>query len=118
MTDGNGNVLGGLPLSKGEQRGIQIADETIQDLREKGSKCLVGSVGVPKKLNNEAFKTILLRIWRPGGRVVFNEIQENLWLFEFSKESDKHEQGRSQLLGFGGAKLKKNNLGGPKLQNF
>jgi hypothetical protein len=37
MTDGNKNVLGGLPLFEGEQRGIQIADETIQDLRDKGS---------------------------------------------------------------------------------
>jgi hypothetical protein len=44
-----------------------------------------------KKLTNKAFKAIILRIWRPGGRVVFNEIQENLWLFKFSEESDKHK---------------------------
>jgi hypothetical protein len=91
MTDGNKNVLGGFPLFEGERRGIQIADETIQDFRDKGSQCLVGSLGVLKKLTNEAFKAVLLRIWRPGGRVVFNEIQENLWLFKFPEESDKHK---------------------------
>jgi hypothetical protein len=42
MADGNGNILDGLPLSKREQTRIEIANETIQDLRIKGSKCLVG----------------------------------------------------------------------------
>jgi len=51
MTEGLGNVLGRLPLIEGEQREIQIEDETIQDLRDKGSKGVVGSLGVPKKLN-------------------------------------------------------------------
>jgi hypothetical protein len=48
-------------------------------------------LGVPKKLNKEAFKAILTRIWRPAGRVVFKEIQENLWLFEFFEDGDKHK---------------------------
>lgn len=52
MTDGIGNVLDGFPLSKGEQTGIEIADDTIQDLCIKGSKCLVRRLGVPKKLHN------------------------------------------------------------------
>lgn len=46
---------------------------------------------MPKKLNKEGFKAILVRIWRPVGRVIFKEIQENLWLFEFSKEADKQK---------------------------
>jgi hypothetical protein len=80
MTE-DGNVLEGFPLSEGERNGIEIADETVQNLRIKGSKCLVGRLGVPKKLNKESFKAILVRIWRPAGNVVFKEIQENLWLF-------------------------------------
>ena len=31
-----------LPLSKGEKHGIFIGDDEIEDLRIKGSKCLVG----------------------------------------------------------------------------
>lgn len=46
---------------------------------------------MPKKLNKEAFKAILVRIWRPAGQVVFKEIQENLWLFELSEDGDKQK---------------------------
>jgi hypothetical protein len=78
-------------LSGGEQKGIEIAEELIQDLRIKGSKCLVGRLGVPKKLNKEAFKAILLRIWRPAGKLMINDVQENLWLFEFEEDGDKQK---------------------------
>jgi hypothetical protein len=91
MAKGNGNFLGGLPFSEGEQKGLQISDESIQELRVKGSRCLVGRLGVPKKLNKEAFKAILVRIWRPAVKVIFKEIQDNLWLFEFSEEGDKRK---------------------------
>ncbi|XP_062146783.1 uncharacterized protein LOC133854564 [Alnus glutinosa] len=74
---------------RGEKCGLIIADETIQDLQTKGSRCLVGSLGVPKKLNKEAFKAVLVRIWRLGRNLFLKEIQENLWLFEFSEEGDK-----------------------------
>jgi hypothetical protein len=50
MARGNGEFLGGFPLSEGEQKGIAIAEGTTQDLCAKGSKCIVGRLGVPKKL--------------------------------------------------------------------
>jgi hypothetical protein len=59
-------MLGGFPLSVGEQQGIEITEEAVQDLCTKGSKCLVGWLGVPKKLNNKAFKFILMHMWRPA----------------------------------------------------
>jgi len=77
MTECNENFLGGLPLTEGELRDLRIADESTKELQVKGSRCLVGRLGAPKKLNKEAFKAILMRIWRPAGRVVFKEIQEN-----------------------------------------
>jgi hypothetical protein len=91
MTEGNGNVLGGFPLSKREQKEIVVAESAIQELCNKGSLCLVGRLGVPKKLNKEAFKAVLQRIWRPSGRLVVKEIKENLWLFEFLEERDKQK---------------------------
>jgi hypothetical protein len=78
-------------LSKGEQKGTEIVDETIEELRIKGSRCIVGRLGEPKKLNKDAFKAILVRIWRPAGRLIFKEILDNLWLFEFSDERDKQK---------------------------
>ncbi len=59
------------PLTKGEKQGILIYDEEIEDLRAKGSKCLVGRLGVVKKINKEVFKTLLLRVWRAEGKVFF-----------------------------------------------
>lgn len=59
------------------------------ELWEKGSKCLVGRLRVAKKIYRDAFKALLLRIWRIEGRLYFNEIHDNLWLFEFSEESNK-----------------------------
>jgi hypothetical protein len=51
----------------------------------------VGRLGVLKKLNKEAFKAVLMRIWRLPGRVVFKEILENLWLFKFFDVGDKQK---------------------------
>jgi hypothetical protein len=89
MSEGNGEGLDGFLMTEGEQKGITIDDGEILDLKQKGTKCLVGRLGIPKKLNNEAFKAILLRIWRLAGRILFREIQENLCLFEFEDAEDK-----------------------------
>ncbi len=62
MAASDGNILGGFPLSKGEQIRLVIADGVTQELQAKGSKCLMGRLGVPKKLNKEAFKALLVRI--------------------------------------------------------
>jgi hypothetical protein len=78
-----------LPLTKGEKQGISIGDDEIEDLRIKGSKCLVGRHGDGKKINKEAFKSVLTRIWHIRGHLFFKEIQDNLWLFEFSDEEDQ-----------------------------
>lgn len=42
-----------------------------------------------KKLNNEVFKAVLVRIWRLVGSLFLKEIQVNMWLFEFFEEEDK-----------------------------
>jgi hypothetical protein len=91
LMEGDENVLGGFPLSEREQKRIVVADSAIQELCNKGFLCLVWRLGVPKKLNKEAFKAVLQRIWRPSGRLVVKEIKENLWLFEFSEDRDKQK---------------------------
>jgi hypothetical protein len=40
-------------------------------------------------VNREAFKTVLSQLWRTTRRVLFKEVQEKLWLFEFADENDK-----------------------------
>lgn len=58
-------------------------------LRSKGSLCLVGRLASARKINKEAFKALLVRIWRLEGRVFFTEILDNLWPFEFTEVDDK-----------------------------
>lgn len=78
-----------ISLTDGEKSGINISDGEVEDAREKGAKCFIGKIWMEKLVNKEAFKSILSRIWRTVGRVVFKELQENLWLFEFSDGEDK-----------------------------
>lgn len=52
--------------------------------------CLVGKYWTKKKYNKDAFKTVLLGLWRVVGRVTFRELHDNLWLFEFSDGEDKN----------------------------
>jgi hypothetical protein len=40
-------------------------------------------------VNRDGFITVFKRIWRTEGEVGFKEIQPNVWIFEFSKETDK-----------------------------
>lgn len=77
-----------MSLSEGEE-GISITEGEVAVLKEKGTRCLVGRIGTEKRINRESFKSLLLRLWRPVGGVSFKEIQENLWIFEFSDCDDK-----------------------------
>lgn len=77
------------PFTKGETQGITIEDGETEELRGRGALCLVGKLGPVKKFNKEAFKTLLSRIWRVEGRIFFKEIQETIWLFEFTEAKDK-----------------------------
>jgi hypothetical protein len=78
-----------IPLIRGETKRIEIDEEDTEELREKGLKCLVGRFGTPKKINKEAFKSVLTRIWRTTRGVFFKEILDNLWIFEFEKDTDR-----------------------------
>jgi hypothetical protein len=49
---------------------------------------LIGWLDEARKINKDAFKTLLTRIWRIKGRVFFKEIHDNLWLFEYSEDED------------------------------
>jgi hypothetical protein len=78
-----------IPLIRGETKGIEIDEEYIEELQEKGLKCLVKRFETPKKINKEAFKSVLTRIWRTIDGIYFKEILDNLWIFEFEKDTDR-----------------------------
>ena len=40
-------------------------------------------------MNKEAFQHVFSKIWRTRRGVIFKEVQDNLWLFEFEEDGDK-----------------------------
>ena len=74
-------LCGRISLIGEEKVGIKILEIEVTADREKKKRCLVRRIGEEKKVNKEAFKTVLSRIWRTVGTVVFNEVQDNVWIF-------------------------------------
>lgn len=82
-------LCGKIALTEGEKVGLVISEGEIAEGRMKGERCLVGRIGGERRVNKEAFRTVLSRIWRLAGSVVFKEVQDNIWLFEFEEVDDK-----------------------------
>jgi hypothetical protein len=89
MTDRLEELCGQISLTERERVGIQVTEEEIADTQAIGGKCLVGKIWTEKAVNKEALRTVLTGIWRISGGVNIKELQDNLWLFEFSDDLDK-----------------------------
>jgi hypothetical protein len=76
-------------LSRGEQLDIVVDDCDVEEAKQQGNNCLIGKIWAGKRVNREAFINVFKRIWRTEKEVGFKEIQHNVWIFEFSLESDK-----------------------------
>ena len=57
---------------------------------QRGNNCLIGKYWSEKKYSRDAFKTVFSRIWRVVGMVTFRELNDNIWIFEFSDGEDKN----------------------------
>lgn len=82
-------LCGRISHSDRENEGISINEGEIAVLCVKGSRCLVGHLDTEKWINNDAFRSLLTWLWRPGGSVLFQKIHEHLWIFKFSDGDDK-----------------------------
>lgn len=82
-------LCGKVSLTKGEKTRISVTEGEIAIVCSKGVNCLVGCLRVDRKANKEAFKTLMSRLWHTIGNVVFKELQDNLWLFEFADSDNK-----------------------------
>jgi hypothetical protein len=83
------SMSGGMKLSEGERIEITINETDIADLRGRSERCLLGRLMSDRRIQKEAFKTLMSRLWKTVETVTFKEIQDNLWLLEFSNREDK-----------------------------
>jgi hypothetical protein len=82
-------LCGKISLTGGENKGLIICEGELAGGRERADRCLVGKVGSDRRVNKEAFQTVLSQLWRTVGSVMFKEVQDNIWLFEFTDKDDK-----------------------------
>jgi hypothetical protein len=83
----------------GEKLGITITEDDTADLRMKSGRCLIERLMSDRRIQKEAFPMMMSRLWKTLDSVAFKEIHDNLWLIEFSNESDKNrvKDGRPWL---------------------
>jgi hypothetical protein len=105
----------------GENSGITISEGDVAADKEKGLRCLVGRIGEEKKVNKEAFKDVFSRIWHIARSVMFKEVQDNVWVFEFEDMEDKRRVMEGRPWSFDRQILVLNELDGtvpPALMQF
>jgi hypothetical protein len=81
--------VGKISLTGGETKGLIICEGELAGGRERGDWCLVGKVSSERQVNKEAFRNVLSQLWRTVGSILFKEVQDNIWLFEFTDKDDK-----------------------------
>lgn len=79
---------GNLRLTEVEQIEVQIDISMNEVVSRCGRLCLIGLIVVDKLINREAFKAIMLKVWKPRGRVQFKGVGDNLFLIEFQNVHD------------------------------
>jgi hypothetical protein len=88
MAEQLAKLYGNMSLSEGEKTGIAITEGEIEEARAQGGWCLIGRIWLGKKVNKEAFTSVLSRIWCTTSGVIFKELEDNIWLFEFKDVGD------------------------------
>ena len=112
MEEGLESLCSKISLTDGEKIGIKVVEGDVAETTEKRVNYLVGKVWTEKSINKEAFRTILSRIWRTVGQVLFKEFQDNCWLFEFFRESDKQRVLEGRLWSYDRCALMLNEFDG------
>lgn len=59
-----------------------------EEISHREQLCLLGFVVAEKTVNKEDFKSTMLGIWQPKGKIDFNEVGFNLYILEFKNSFD------------------------------
>jgi len=83
------SMANSMSLTEGEKKGITITEVDTANLREKNGCCLLGKLMLERRIQNEAFKSLMTTLWKTLADLAFKELYDNLWLLEFSNKADK-----------------------------
>jgi hypothetical protein len=88
MADQIEKLCGNISLTDREKVGLMITEGEVDEVWVQGGQCLVGRIWMGRKVNKEAFTSVLTRIWRILGGVTFKELGDNIWQFKFEDVDD------------------------------
>ncbi|TXG67122.1 hypothetical protein EZV62_008397 [Acer yangbiense] len=69
---------------------LEISEEETVDGAKDVDCCLVGKVLSGKKVNREAFRSLIEQIWSPFGQVEVELVADNTFMFYFIKQEDRN----------------------------
>ncbi|TXG53141.1 hypothetical protein EZV62_022310 [Acer yangbiense] len=67
----------------------EAAEDAKQDGEAEVNHCLVGKVLSGKRVNREAFKTLIDQLWSPFGAVETEVVGDNIFMFYFNNQVDR-----------------------------
>ncbi|KAK3225194.1 hypothetical protein Dsin_005056 [Dipteronia sinensis] len=68
---------------------LNIGGETHRESVIEVSHCLVGKILSRKRVNREAFKAVMTKIWNIIGELEIETVGENTFLFHFDRMEDR-----------------------------
>jgi len=68
-----------IKLTEGERKGITIIEFYTADLRARSECCLLGRLISDRRIQKEAFKALMTRLWKTLEAVAFKELLDNLF---------------------------------------
>ncbi|GMY33810.1 Zinc finger, CCHC-type [Fagus crenata] len=78
-----------LSVTAEEEDAIQGKESEKTLVVQKGKKSLIGKLAGSKTANREALCRVMNMLWKPRKSLKVQEIDENLFIFEFTEEQDK-----------------------------
>lgn len=72
-----------------KKEGVLALDKDIEQTLLQGQFCLVGKIMTERKINHEAFKLTMLKVWKVGAVMCIVEVEGNLFLLEFGSYVDR-----------------------------
>lgn len=78
-----------LRLSEEEKVGIDWDTVSVDAVREKGERSLIGKICMEREISCDAVATIMTRIWRVSCPAKFQGVGRNLFVITFGTKEDK-----------------------------
>lgn len=82
-------LWGNFSLSEEESVSVEVADQDLEGLVQRGQSCLVGKLIAERVVSKEIIKSAMVRGWKPTGTIIFKVLGDNLFLVDFEHVWDK-----------------------------